>query len=62
MTKLEELERKLKRYQERYQRLQKQDKAASARYGNEFRDAQMRVLESMIVEIKQEIVKLKKKK
>ena len=62
MTKREELERKLKRYQERYQKLQKHDKGPSSRYGDEFREAQMRVLESMIVEIKQEIVKLKKKK
>ncbi len=62
MTKLEKLKGRLKRYQKRYQKLQKQDKAASSRYGNEFRDAQMRVVESVIVEVKREIVKLKKKK
>ncbi|HUV42802.1 MAG TPA: hypothetical protein VMY36_02735 [Patescibacteria group bacterium] len=61
MNQLEELEQKLGKYQEEYSRLQKSDKVASARYGNEFRDLQMRVLESMIVEIKKEIVKLKSK-
>lgn len=62
MTKLEELKRKLKRYQRRYQKLQKQDKAVSARYGNEWRELQMRVLESMIVETRQEIMRLRRKK
>jgi len=39
MTKLEEPEKKLKRYQRRYKKLQRQDRAASARYDNEFHDA-----------------------
>lgn len=60
MTKLEKLEKKLRRYQKRYQKLLKADKAASARYGDEFREAQLRVLETAIGEIKKEIVSLKK--
>lgn len=62
VTKLEELERKLKRYQGRYQKLLKADKAASARYGDEFRDVQLRVLETTMAEIKREIMLLKRNK
>ena len=62
MAKINDLEKKLKRYQRRYQKLLKTDKAASSRYGDEFRDAQLRVLESIIVEIKNETTKLKKKR
>jgi hypothetical protein len=60
MTKLEELEGKLKRYQKKYSRLLKADKAASSRYGDEFRDIQLRVIESMITEIRKEIILLKR--
>lgn len=62
MAKLEELEKELEKHQARYEKLLKADKAASARYGDEFRDIQLRVLESAIVEIKREIMKLKKQK
>jgi len=60
MDKLEELEKKLKEYQIQYQRLMKADKAAASRYGDEDREMRMRVLESMMVEIKKEILKSKK--
>lgn len=59
MTKLKELERRLRKHQRRYQKLLKADKAASARAGDEFRDIQLRVLESAMVEIKKEMIKLK---
>ncbi len=62
MAKLEELKNKLKKYQEQYQKLLQADKAASARYGDEFRDTQLRVLESIIIGIKEEIAGLKTKK
>lgn len=62
MIKLEELEKKLKKHQKRYQHLQKYDKGPSGRYGHEFRDLQMRVLESMIVDTRQEITRLKRKR
>lgn len=62
MIKLEELERKFKKYRRRYQKLLKTDKAASSRYGDEFRDIQLWVLESAIFEIKKEIMLLKRNK
>lgn len=61
MTKIEELEEKLRKYQKKYQKLLKADKAASARYGDEFRDIQLRVLESTMAEVKKEIDSLKRK-
>ena len=61
MNQIEELEEKLDKYQEEYSQLQKSDKAFSARYGNEFRDSQMRVLKSLIVEVKREMAKLRTK-
>jgi len=62
MAKLEELGKKLKKYQSRYKKLLKADKAASSRYGDEFRDMQLRVLESAMAEIKKEIILFKRDK
>ncbi len=61
MSKLQELEERLKKYQARYGDLLKADKAASARYGNEELSMRMGVLESMMTEIKGEITELRKK-
>lgn len=60
MAKIEELEKRLEEHQERYNELLKTDKAASSRYGNEFRDVQLRVLETIINEIRMEIEQQKK--
>jgi hypothetical protein len=62
MVKLEELKSKLKEYQEQHRKLLQTDRAASARYGDEFRDTRLRVLESLIRDIKAEIAGLKTKK
>lgn len=60
MVEIRELEKKLKEYQEKHNELLKTDKAASSRYGNEFRDIQLRVLEKIISEIEMEIEQQKK--
>lgn len=62
VAKLEDLKNKLKQYQKQYQQLLQTDRAASARYGDEFRDTRLRVLESLIRDIKEEITGLKRKK
>lgn len=62
MTKLKELERKLERYQRRYQRLLKKGEMVPGRYGDEFRDVQLRVLETAITEIKKEIIQVKRRR
>ncbi len=61
MTKINRLEKRLKEYQKKHQKLLKADKAAGSRYGDEYRDIQLRVLESAMVQIKLELVGLKKK-
>jgi hypothetical protein len=61
MKKLDELQKQLEEYQTRYQKLLKTDKVASSRYGDEFRDMQLRVLEASIKELKEEIASLKRK-
>lgn len=63
MAKLKKLEKKLKQYQKRYQKLLKMTALEGPRYGrssDEFLDTQIRVVESMIIEIKDEIRRLKK--